>query len=194
MTEPIAQKTAEMQVGVVIRRMPGVTRWAKWVWRAVAVLPGADHADWRELRREGDAVEFHAATVRVEIHRAETEAYRVALSDDPPSCWVILRPTDDPDSDHEVTVFGVTASPFEAQDYADSGEEIVERVPMPAGMLAWLAEFVARHHVDEPFIKRRRDKRRIDLVEDGKGDARIRQQADVYRAPGARRGKPEKLH
>ncbi|MEM7508346.1 MAG: DUF3305 domain-containing protein [Pseudomonadota bacterium] len=194
MSDPITQKTAEMQVGVVIRRMPGVTRWAKWVWRPTAVLPGANAADWRELRREGEAVEFHAATLPVEIHRAETEAYRVALSDDPPSCWVILRPCEDPQSRHEVAVFGVTVSPFEAQDYADSGEEIVERVPMPAPMIAWLAEFVAQHHVDEPFIKRRRDKTRIDRVEDGKGDARVRQEADVYRAPGARRAKPEKLH
>ena len=186
----MAQKTSTLPVGVVIRRMPGVTRWAKWSWRAVAVLPGAGPAHWREMRREGEAVEFHAATVTVEMHRAETEAYRVAMSDEPPSAWVILRPSEDPDDPQEVTVFGVTVSPFEAQDYADSGEEIVERVPMPAAMLAWVADFVAAHHVDEPFVKRQRDRKRIDLTEDGKGDARIRQVSDVYRAPGKR----EKLH
>ncbi|MEL6477788.1 MAG: DUF3305 domain-containing protein [Pseudomonadota bacterium] len=190
----MAEKTTEMQVGVVIRRTPGVTRWAAWSWRAVAVLPGAGPADWHEMRREacagGEAVEFHAATCRVEMHRAETEAYRVAISDTPPSCWVILRPSEDPADPHDVTVFGVTVSPFEAQDYADSGEEIVERVPMPAAMLAWVADFVGSHHVDEPFVKRQRDKKRIDLTEDGKGDSRIRQVADVYRAPR----KPERLH
>jgi hypothetical protein len=37
--------------------------------------------------------------------------------------------------------------------------------------------------VDDVFIKRRRDKTDIDLQEDGIGDARIRQTADVYRAP-----------
>ena len=35
------------------------------------------------------------------------------------------------------------------------------------------------------FIKRKRDKKRIDLREDGKGDERIRQVADVYRAPAS---------
>ena len=73
-----------MPVGVVIRKQPGVTRWAKWVWRAVAVLPGAGPANWRELRREGEAVEYHAATCNLEVHRAEAEAYLVALSSDPP--------------------------------------------------------------------------------------------------------------
>ena len=41
----VVEKTAELQVGVVIRKQPGVTRWAKWVWRAVGVLPGAGPAD-----------------------------------------------------------------------------------------------------------------------------------------------------
>ncbi|MDE0408553.1 MAG: DUF3305 domain-containing protein, partial [Alphaproteobacteria bacterium] len=35
----------------------------------------------------------------------------------------------------------------------------------------------------EPFVKRQRDRRRVDLAEDGKGDPRIRQMSDVYRAP-----------
>ncbi|MEM7668599.1 MAG: DUF3305 domain-containing protein [Pseudomonadota bacterium] len=178
-----------MPVGVVIRRSPGVTRWARWSWRAVAVLPGANSADWRELRREGEAVEYHAATLPVEIHRTDTEAYRVALSDDPPSCWVIMRPNEDPEIDREFSVFAITLSPFEAQDYADSGEELVERVPMPPALIAWVLDFVERHHVDEPFVKRKRDRKRIDLVEDGRGDARIRQTTDVYRSPSAARRK-----
>ena len=42
-----------MPLGIVLRRAPGVTRWAKWSWKATAVLPGAGEADWRELRRDG---------------------------------------------------------------------------------------------------------------------------------------------
>ena len=30
-----------LPLGIVIRRQPGVTRWARWAFRAVAVLPGA---------------------------------------------------------------------------------------------------------------------------------------------------------
>ena len=81
----------------------------------------------------------------------------------------------------------VTASPYEAQDYTDSGEELVERVPMPEGVQAWVWEFIERFHVEETFIKRKRDKKRTDLVEDGIGDVRIAQTADVYRAPSLAR-------
>ena len=88
--------------------------------------------------------------------------------------------------DDRPAVLLVTASPYEAQDYADSGEEIVEKVPMPPGLVAWVRDFVERHHVEEEFVKRKRDRKRIDLVEDGVGDARIHQDADVYRAPKRR--------
>jgi Protein of unknown function (DUF3305) len=189
----LSEKTAQMQVGVIIRKQPGVTRWAKWVWRAVDVLPGAGPADWRELRRDGEAVEYHATTCTLEIHRAEAESYLVALSSNPPCVYVVMRPPEDPEAEHDVEVFLVTASAFEAQDYQDSGEEIVEPVPMPPSMIAWLSEFVGRHYKDDKFVKRRRDRVDLDRSEDGKGDGRIRQQADVYRSPADMR-KREKLH
>ena len=63
----MTEKTAEMPVGVVIRKQPGVTRWAKWVWRAVGVLPGAGPAEWHEMRREDGAIEYHAATCTLEV-------------------------------------------------------------------------------------------------------------------------------
>ena len=190
---------AFLPVGVVLRKQPGVTRWAKWVWRVVGVLPGAGPAEWREMRREGEgesvAIEYHAATLTMEVHRAETEAYLVALSNDPPTCYVVLRDSEDPDAEHDVEVFLVTANAYEAQDYLDSGDEIVEAVPMPPALIAWLSDFVGRHHKEEAFVKRRRDKVKTDRTEDGKGDARIRQESDVYRSPaGIRIAKPEKLH
>jgi hypothetical protein len=171
-----------MALGIVIRKVPGVTRWARWNWRPSAVLPGAAPANWVELRREGDAVEYQAATVPLTLWRAETEAYLSNLADRVPSIYVVLRDTDDPDQPFSVLL--ATASPFEGQDYADSGEDIVEKVPMPEGLVAWVRDFVTKNHVEEPFVKRRRDRKRIDLSQDGIGDARIRQVADVYRAPG----------
>ncbi|MFC3616667.1 DUF3305 domain-containing protein [Lutimaribacter marinistellae] len=170
-----------MPLGIVVRRTPGITRWARWSWRAVAVLPGAASADWAELRREGDAIEYHAATLPLTLWAAETEAYLANLSDAEPAIYVVLR---EPDSkDHPLEAVLVTASPFEAQDYADTGEEIVEKVPMTEGLVAWVRDFTLEYHHEEAFVKRRRDRKRIDLVEDGKGDARIRQTSDVYRAP-----------
>lgn len=179
------ENTATIPVGIVVRKQPGVTRWAPWIWRAVAVLPGAGAADWRELRREGDAVEYHAATLPLSLHRAETEAYRVALANDPPVIYAVLR---EAEGAQPYSVFAVTASPYDAQDYLDSGEEIVEALPMPPALIAWVSDFVGRHHVDTPFVKRRRDSVDVAAREDGKGDARIRQTSDVYRSPGGRRG------
>ncbi len=178
-----------MPLGIVIRKSPGVTRWAGWNWSCPAVLPGAGEADWKPLRREGDAVEYHAATVELELWRKETEAYLAELATRSPSVYVILRETLCHEPGIEVVL--ATVSPFEAQDYADTGEEIVEQVPMPAALRAWVGDFVARHHVPERFIKRKRDKLRVDLVEDGIGDARISQPSDVYRAP-SRRGRRDR--
>ena len=172
-----------MPLGVVIRREPGVTRWVKHVWKAVAVLPGAGDGDWKEMRREGETIEFHAATVPLELFRTDTEAYLHGLSAKVPSVYVVMR---EADGAHPLDVTLVTASPYEAQDYADTGEELVEKVPMPEGLVAWIRDFVELHHEDEVFVKRRRNKTRVDLKEDGIGDARIRQVADVYRAPSSK--------
>lgn len=174
-----------MPLGIVLRRAPGATRWSKWVWKATAVLPGAGPADWRELRRDGEVAEFHAATPLLELHGAETEAYLHGLSAKIPCIYVVMREGETSDDPLEVIL--ATASPYEAQDYTDSGEEIVEKVPMPPGLVAWVREFVEAYHEDEVFKKRRRDKKDIGLKEDGIGDPRIAQTADVYRSPALRR-------
>ena len=176
----LAEKIVTMPLGIVIRKSPGVTRWAAWSFKAVAVLPGAGPAHWAELRRDGEVVEYHAATCPLELHHTQTEAYLTGLADGVPAIYVVMRASENSDP---LDVLLVTASPYEAQDYADTGEELVEKVPMPEGLVAWIRDYVEEHHEDEVFIKRRRDKKRIDLKEDGIGDARIRQTSDVYRAP-----------
>ena len=184
------EREATVPLGVVLRRRPGVTRWARWVWRAVAVLPGAGPADWRELRREGEATEYHAATLPLTLHRPDPEAYRVALTAEPPVVYVVLRPGEaDAAGPGGMCVHAVTASPFEAQDYLDSGEEQVEPVPMPPALAAFVGDFVARHHVEEPFVKRQRVPGGPGPAEDGRGDARIEQPGDVYLSPAARKGR-----
>lgn len=179
-TIPGQQKSISMPLGVVVRRTPGVTRWVAHTWKATSVLPGASDANWRELRRDGETVEFHASTVSLELFRTDTEAYLHGLSAKVPSIYIVMRETE---TDDTLEVVLATASPYEAQDYADTGEELVEKVPMPEGLVAWVRDYVELHHEDEVFIKRRRNKARVDLQEDGKGDARIRQTSDVYRAP-----------
>ena len=185
------QRCLSLPLGIVLRKTPGVTRWAKWNWKVVAVLPGAGQECWRELRRDGDAVEYHAATVPLELWRTDTEAYLTELSTRAPSIYVVMRKPVEQEAEHELDIVLATASPYDAQDYADNGEDIVELVPMPEGLIALIQKFIQEHHVEEKFVKRKRDKRRIDLVENGVGDVRISQATDVYRAPHS---KPETMH
>ncbi len=177
------QKSISMPLGIVIRKVPGVTRWVSHIWKAVAVLPGAGEASWKELRRDGDTIEYHSATVPLELFRTDTEAYLQGLSAKVPSIYVVMRESG---SGHPLEFVLATASPYEAQDYADTGEELVEKVPMPEGLIAWVRDYVEQHHEDEVFVKRKRKNARVDLKEDGIGDARIRQAADVYRAPSTK--------
>ncbi len=176
------ERLAAMPVGVIVRRSPGVTPWVKWAWRAVAVHPGAGPGHWTELRRDGEIVDFHASTVSLELHRTETESYLIALNGHPPSVFVIMRPSS-ASADGRPDVLKVTASAYEAQDYGDNGEDIVEPVPLPEGLEAWICQFCARHHKEEHFVKRKRRPHLDARKQDGIGDARVRQTADVYRAP-----------
>ena len=170
-----------MPLGVVMRRSPGVTRWAKWSWKATAILPGAGQATWRELRREGDVVEYHAATRMLELFAAETEAYVHGLAARIPGIYVVMRRVA---GEFPLDIVLVTASPFEAQDYADSSEDIVEKVPMSPGLITWVGEFLDEFHETESFVKRQRDSERVDLWQDGLGDPRIGKAADIYASPG----------
>ncbi|MFD2739447.1 DUF3305 domain-containing protein [Sulfitobacter aestuarii] len=183
-------KAQSIPVGIVLRRAPGVTRWARHVWRAVALLPGAGPAEWKVLREVEGITEFHAATLPLTLFVSDTEAYLHELQAREPSLYAVLRP-DDSRADIPWKAVLLTASPYEAQDYCDSDEALVEKLTMPEGMRAWIGDFVQRHHEEENFVKRRRDRLRVDRVEDGIGDPRIAQESDVYRAPGRRKaGQP----
>lgn len=144
-----------MPLGVVLERRPIDHPWADWSWRAVAVIPGAGPVDApRELVRDDACARFHVATLELGLHRKETEGYRVNLSQPNPTIYVGLRPGD---GDGEAPdPFVVTLCPFEAEDYEIGGDERVDAVPMPPEVAALVGHFVERHHVEEPFVKRKR--------------------------------------
>lgn len=179
-------KSQSIPVGVVLRRSPGVTRWAKWAWRAVGLLPGAGPGDWTVLRQDADITEFHAATLPLKLYVSDTEAYVHELQTRVPSVYVVLSP-DAALAARPWKVSLITASPYEAQDYCDSAEVLVEKVAMPEGMQAWVGDFITRHHEEEAFVKRARRNWRADAAGDGIGDPRIAQDSDVYRSPHRRK-------
>ncbi|OEY66430.1 DUF3305 domain-containing protein [Marinobacter sp. X15-166B] len=174
----------ELQVGAVVRRSPGVTRWARDIWTPTAVIPGAPEAFWKELVREGEVVDYHAGTVTMELFRADVEGYLISLNMASPSVWVVMDKDVTSQSPSGWVLSTVTASAHEALDALDSGESIVEAVAIPESLAGWIKEFVDLHYIEEPFKKRRRNEVRVDGTEDAKGDPRIRQASDVYRAPG----------
>jgi hypothetical protein len=154
---PGMEKEVSMSVGIVIERRSVDHPWADHSWRPVAVVPGVDGVEqWRELVRGEDWVRYLCASLPVTLHRKETEGYRLNLSGEQPAIFVVLSPSEDESDAHEVSASHATASPYEAQDYLDCGELIVEPVPMPPALIAWITDFVEEHHKDEPFKKRKR--------------------------------------
>jgi len=181
------EKTETMPLGVVVERRRSKHPWGDYSWKPVSVIPGAPPLDpqgaWTQLRAAEDWVQFHCGTLPLELFRAETEDYKINLSQTPPRVFVVLRNNIDPDIPHDFLAFLVTASPFEAQHYLDSGEEIVEPVVMPEEVLALLQDFVAAHHVEETFTKRARGKKKIE-------DEAFSRRPPVEQPPGKRPGRP----
>ena len=144
-----------MPLGVVVERRDSQSPWQDYEWCPVAVIPGAGPVkDWRMLRAGPGWVQFHAATLELELFRKETEGYKLNLSSDPPAVYVVLRRGDEAD-EPELAPFCVTVSAIEAQDYLDAGDDIVEGVPIPEPVLAFVQDFIDQHHVEEPFVKRK---------------------------------------
>ena len=137
------------------------------------------------MRRDGEAVEYHAGTLNLTLWAAETEAYIDNLSDRVPSIYVVMHPGAQVGDEPDLVL--ATVSPYEGQDYADNGEELVEKVPMSEGLVACVRDYTLDHHEHEEFIKRRRDNKRVELSEDGRGDSRISQLSDVYWGPDTRK-------
>ncbi|MEQ8602459.1 MAG: DUF3305 domain-containing protein [Marivibrio sp.] len=154
------ERRSVLQVGVVVERRPVANPWADDQYLPSAVVPNAGRADWTPLPSEPDdppgVRRWLAATVEIALHRTESEAYLENLHAEQPAVYVVLRPSQDPDDPHEASVVCATLSPYEAQDFLDSGEDVVEPVPMPDQIAAWVRAFVARHHKEVPFKKRKR--------------------------------------
>ncbi len=113
-------------------------------------------------RRADGWHQYHAATLPLELFRKETEAYLYNLGNREPAIYVVLREVEEDGAPHPIEVHLVTASPFEAQDYLDSGEDVVEPVAMPDDVRAWIERFVEEHHEEEKFFKRRPEKMDLD--------------------------------
>lgn len=143
-------------VGVVVERRKAASQWIDFTWRPVSVLAGEPAAaPWTQLGAGGDAATFYAGAADVDLYVSETGNYRDNLATQSPSLWVALRPTD---VEPPYELVAVTADPAEGESYTQSGVGVVEAVPMPEAVRAIVEAFVAEHHVERPFFKRKRDR------------------------------------
>jgi hypothetical protein len=140
------------RVGIALERRRIAHPWQEWSWHGAAIIPGApDLAAPRLMRQGEDGAWYHMATLDLEAHRDAAEGYRLNLSQSRPMVYALWRL--DPEGWPEV--FHATLCPWEAEDYLDAGDAVVEGIPMPEPILRWLADFVARHPVEPVFEKRR---------------------------------------
>ena len=158
----------ELPVGIIAEKRRINHPWQEFKWLPIAVVPGAGAHDGWVKTGEGEGYEqFLLGTLSVSVFRKETEAYKINLSSNRPSVYVVLRLAEEPE-DPEIRAVFATVSSYEAQDHVDTGVDILEPVPMPEAMQAWLQNFIDMHHVDEQFKKRKRKDHRAEPVQFGK--------------------------
>ena len=144
---------ASMIVGVVVERRKAKSQWVDFVWRPVAALPGVPEAlPWTMLDGDDEAARFYAGPAEVGLYRTDTAQYRDNLASGNPGLWVVLRPTD---GEPPYQIVAVTADPSEGEAFTESGTDLVEPVPMPEPIRTMVEAFIAEHHVEQTFYKRK---------------------------------------
>jgi hypothetical protein len=147
---------AHIPVGVVVERRKAKSMWVDFLWRPASVFVGIPSAaPWTPLDTEAETALFFAGEAMIELHRTETTNYRNNLLSGAPALWVALRPVA---SERPYEILAVTADPAEGEAFTDAGSNVVEAVPMPREVADAVAQFIAQHHVERPFVKRRRDR------------------------------------
>jgi uncharacterized protein DUF3305 len=141
-------------VGVVVERRKAESPWLEFLYRPVSVLTGVPAAPpWTVIRAEEDLTAFYAGDAVIELHRTETANYRDNLASNTPLLWVVLRPGS---GETGFDLLFVTADPAEGEALTGSGNDLVESVPMPLLVREIVENFIAEHHVEQPFFKRAR--------------------------------------
>ena len=158
-----------VKLGIVLERRKSESPWQDHAWRAVAAVAEAPELpEWRELARGPGWQRFYCGAHEVELHSRETPNYRENLMSERPAVYIVLRPP--AAGPNPIDIALVTLSAQEASACGEGDGCAVDSVPIPARVRAWADAFVARHHVEEVFVKRKRKRYDPD-------------QADLGRAP-----------
>jgi hypothetical protein len=166
---PAATPLLRIPVGVVVARRKATSQWIDFTWAPITVLHGVPEAEpWTVLSRDEETTTYYAGSAAVELYRSETTYYRDNLATGTPSLWVVMASTE---SDPPYKLVTVTADPAEGEGSAESAANLVEQVAMPPAIAEMVAAFVAEHHVERQFFKRKRDRQNTEsLARRGYGD------------------------
>ncbi|MGA7489104.1 MAG: DUF3305 domain-containing protein [Xanthobacteraceae bacterium] len=152
----MAPALAKVPVGIVVERRKAQSPWIDFTWRPVTALVGLpDAAPWTVLSQDQEGATFYAGAAEIELYRTETANYRDNLGSGTPKLWVALRPTG---VEPPYEIFAVTADPAEGEAWTESGNDLIDVVPMPEEVRVVIDGFVAAHHVERPVLKRERDR------------------------------------
>ena len=150
---PAARPLLSIAVGVVVERGKADSPWVDFVWRAIAVLPDEpDTRPWTVLREQDGSTLFYAGRATVDLYPSETARYRDNLASGSPSIWTVLSPAE---GAWPYSVAAATADPAEGEASTEAGTNLVEAVPMPEVLREAIESFIAEHHVEREFFKRK---------------------------------------
>ena len=194
MPDQITASTRHVLYGVrvIIERQPMDNPWISHKWAVhdlipldlsagLGALPSGDIA-LRPMHNASSELELYMADIRIDLHHAEAESYAENLQSSDPAIYVVLRRSDDADEDDtdedsaEMRLFDVSLSPYNIQDYEDCGEDQIEKLPLQGPIAQFVEAFVEQHFTPEVFVKRKRDKARIDADTQRGGDRRLARQ------------------
>ncbi len=143
---------ASYEIGIILARRQSENTWAPITWRPVAALAAAPPLEAGAFisDAEGEAL-YYGGAHTLSFHNSETAHYRDNLQSGRASIWVAITIVDELPSVNMVTV-----DPYEGEALAEIYGAGLDAVPMPAAVQDALSRFVAEHHVERAFVKRKR--------------------------------------
>jgi hypothetical protein len=168
-----AMPALRFPVAVVVERIPLANRWASEKWQIGAVE--RDDSPLRVAVRLSDdatGTRWRFTGFGIELHASESEGYFLNITAPEPKIFVMWRMLDA----DTIAADGLAARPElvtvsfnEAARLMDGGE-MVDAVPLPPDVLAWMQPFVAANYKPEPKRKVRRNElyEREDQLKEGR--------------------------
>ena len=147
-------------VAVVVERIPLANRWASEKWQIGAVERDDSPLEVAiKLSDDATGTRWRFTGFRIELHLSESEGYFLNITAPEPKIFVMWRMLDP----ERIGADGLSARPElvtvsynEAARLMDGGE-MVDALPLPPDVLAWMQPFVAANYKPETKRKVRRN-------------------------------------